>query len=251
MLTDSHCHLNYLDEPTEALTFARQRGVSTFLCIGVDEKGIAAVLSMAENHVDVYATVGEHPGAATGAPQWIEPLINHPKVVALGEMGLDYYYETDDSVRRRQMDSFRQQMAMAETNGLPVVIHTREAKQDTLDVLRDHPRVTGVLHCFTEDWDMAAQAIEMGYFISISGIVTFKQADNVRQVAQQVPLQRLLIETDSPWLAPVPHRGKQNQPGYVADTAAFLAELRGEDLNRLAEQTSENFRLLFGLSAAQ
>ena len=247
MLTDSHCHLNYLDDPEQALAFARQRNVGLFLCIGVEEKTTKDVLAMADKHEDVYATVGEHPGSATGETAWIEEYLPHNKVLALGEMGLDYYYEADHAARARQLTSFADQMALAQRLDLPVVIHTRDAKQETLDVLKQFPSVTGVLHCFTEDWAMASEALAMGYYISISGIVTFKQAENVREVAAKVPLENLLVETDSPWLAPVPHRGKQNQPGYVADTAAFLAELRGEQSSDFAEQTSMNFRRLFRL----
>ena len=160
-------------------------------------------------------------------------------MVALGEMGLDYHYEQDPQRQQIQQTSFRQQLALAAEYQLPVIIHTRAAEQDTLTALSEQPGVEGVLHCFTESWDMAKAALDMGYYISISGIVTFNKADNVREVAVRVPDDRLLIETDAPWLAPVPHRGRQNQPAYVRDTAAYLADLRQTSIERLAEQTTQ------------
>ncbi|HEX7036982.1 MAG TPA: TatD family hydrolase [Pseudomonadales bacterium] len=247
MLVDSHCHLNYLEDPERRLADARRRGVTAFLCIGVDESGIGDVLALAERHDDVWATVGQHPEAAAADPGWILERLGHPRVVAMGEMGLDYFHETDDAARRRQRERFAWQLGAAGERRLPVVIHTRAAEADTLDLLRAHRDVTGVLHCFTESWEMAAAALELGYYVSISGIVTFRNAGNVREVARRVPADRLLVETDSPWLAPVPHRGKPNEPAYVADTAAFLAELRGVTPDALAETTTANFRRLFSV----
>lgn len=249
-LVDSHCHLNYLDAPTDAISAARERGVEDLLCIGVEADAIDAVLDFAGNDEHIWATVGEHPGNASEDQSWIMPLTRHQKVIGLGEMGLDYHYEQDAQRRTLQRRSFAAQMNIASETGLPVVIHTRSAEQDTLQILGEHPEVRGVLHCFTESWDMAEKALDMGYFISISGIVTFANADNVRHVARQVPDERLLIETDAPWLAPVPHRGKQNQPAFVADTAAYLAELRDVTLEHLAEQTYTNFWRLFGKQQA-
>lgn len=245
MLVDSHCHLNYLQEPEERLAAARSRGIHGFLCIGVDAPGIEAVLALAEAHPDVWATVGQHPEAAAADPAWIEHYLDHPRVLAVGETGLDYYHDPLPEAQALQRARFDYQLQMAGRHALPVVIHTRSAERDTLDLLRAHPGVRGVLHCFTESWDMAAQALELGYYVSISGIVTFRNGDNVREVARRVPDDRLLVETDSPWLAPVPYRGRTNEPAFVADTAAYLAELRGCSLEALAEITSRNFETLF------
>ncbi|MFW6092798.1 MAG: TatD family hydrolase [Pseudomonadota bacterium] len=245
MLIDSHCHLNYLEAPADRLAGARARGVEAFLCIGVDEPGIGEVLALAEHHPDVWATVGLHPDGAAAATDWIEPHLAHPRVVAVGEMGLDYFHETEPAARRAQMARFDEQLALAGAHGLPVVVHTRAAQDDTLALLRAHRGVTGVLHCFTESWEMASAALDLGYYVSISGIVTFRNAENVREVARRIPDDRLLVETDSPWLAPVPYRGKPNQPAYVVETAAFLAELRGQSLEALARLTGENFFAAF------
>jgi len=248
LLVDSHCHLNYLDSPEARIAEARAAGVSMQLCIGVDEAHIAEVLALAEREPDVWATVGQHPESAASPLEWIEPLLAHDQVVAVGETGLDYHHiESADAERSRsaQRLSFEHQMALAERHELPVVIHTRAAEADTLALLRQFPGVVGVLHCFTESWSMAAEALDLGYYISISGIVTFRNGENVREVARQVPDDRLLVETDAPWLAPVPYRGKPNAPAYVRETAAFIAELRGVGFETLAEQTSRNFLSLF------
>lgn len=245
MLVDSHCHLNYLDDPAGRLASARSRGVAGFLCIGVDAAGIEAVLALAEAEPDVWASVGLHPEAAAGSTDWIRPLLGHPRVVAVGETGLDYFHAAEDDVRRTQREKFAEQLALAGEKDLPVVVHTRSAESDTLDLMRAHPGVVGVLHCFTESWSMAASALDLGYYVSISGIVTFRNGENVREVARQLPMDRLLIETDSPWLAPVPHRGRTNEPAFVVDTAACLSALRGCPLDELATRTTENFRRLF------
>jgi TatD DNase family protein len=173
--------------------------------------------------------------------------LNHPNVVAIGETGLDYHYEPEAA--ELQQASFRLHLEAARTTGKPVVIQTRAARQDTLQLLREAalPQA-GVLHCFTEDWDMARAALDLGYYISLSGIVTFRNADALRDVARQVPADRLLVETDSPYLAPIPHRGKPNLPEYVRDVAEFIALVRGERYEQLAEQTTENFRRLFPLA---
>jgi TatD DNase family protein len=254
LLVDSHCHLNYLDDPSASLAVARSRGVGEVLCIGVGAEHIDQVLNLAESEVDVWASVGQHPQSAIKGTDWIEPHLNHPRVVAVGETGLDYLHQEDPpywesweirEVEQCQRDSFSAQLTLAQRFGLPVVVHTRAAQQDTLALMREHAGVLGVLHCFTESWEMASQALDLGYYISISGIVTFPNGDNVREVAKRVPIERLLVETDAPWLAPVPHRGQQNQPAFVCDTAEFLAELRGLSLEALAETTSANFRTLF------
>lgn len=245
MLVDSHCHLNYLDDPQQALREARACGVSRLLCIGVNQAGIADVLDLAAAETGVWASVGQHPEAAGEDFGWIEQYLSRPEVVAVGETGLDYHHVSQPDKQSRQRQCFAHQLELAAEHSLPVVVHTREAQQDTLDLLRGAPHVTGVLHCFTETWEMAKQALDIGYYISISGIVTFRNGGNVREVARQVPADRLLLETDAPWLAPVPHRGRTNQPAYVVDTAAFVAELRGLDMEELAAVTSANFERLF------
>ena len=245
MLVDSHCHLNYLDDPSARIADARAAGVQLQLCIGVDQAHIHEVLSLAEREADVWATVGQHPDAAAGSLDWIEPLLSHHRVVGVGETGLDYFHAEDPVVQARQRESFEHQLQLAERHDLPVVVHTRAAEEDTLELIRRYPQVRGVLHCFTESWALASAALDLGYYISISGIVTFRNGENVRAVARQVPADRLLVETDAPWLAPVPHRGKQNQPAFVKDTAAYLAGLRGVTVDALVEQTGRNFHRLF------
>ena len=245
MYFDSHCHLNYLKSSSGALERARSSGVDGVLCIGVDEVGIDEVLAVANANDDVWASVGLHPQSAEQDFGWIETKLNVSSVVAVGETGLDYKTALDVDERQRQRVAFEHQMSLAQKYGLPVVIHTRDAERDTLSILKRYPDVVGVLHCFTESWEMAEQALSMGYYISISGIVTFANAENVREVARQVPADRLLIETDAPWLAPVPYRGKENEPAFVAETAKYLARLRDEHVDELAVRTGDNFRRLF------
>ncbi|NOX52229.1 MAG: TatD family hydrolase [Gammaproteobacteria bacterium] len=245
MFVDSHCHLNFLKDPQAALQRARESHVNECLCIGVEQSSIQAVLAYAEADSAIWATVGEHPGNAGHDCAWMKQYLSHPKVVALGEMGLDYHLCKDEAARQTQRRCFVQQLELAEEFHFPVVVHSREAEQETLSLLSKYPAVVGVLHCFTESWAMAEVAIEMGFYISISGIVTFNNADNVREVASRVPDSRLLIETDAPWLAPVPYRGKENQPAYVVATAQCIADLRKVPLRTLAEQTRNNFFELF------
>jgi len=245
LLVDSHCHLNYLDDPQQALRQARSRGVEKLLCIGVDRGSIEAVLQLAAREDGVWATVGQHPEAADQNWEWIAEYVSEPVVVAVGESGLDYYQVERRDKQARQRDCFAYQLDLARRLSLPVVIHSRAAQKDTLDLMRGAPGVTGVMHCFTESWEMAQQALDLGYYISISGIVTFRNGGNVREVARLIPAERLLIETDAPWLAPVPHRGKPNQPAFVADTAEFVAELRGVSVQELADVTHDNFQRLF------
>lgn len=257
MLVDSHCHLDRLDLTAHdgsldaALNAARARGVGHFLCIGVSADNAAQVKALAERYADVDCSVGVHPldlaPGAEPAIDWLLQELNHPNVVAIGETGLDYHYEPEAA--ELQQASFRLHLEAARITGKPVVIHTRAARADTLALLRDAalPQA-GVLHCFTEDWDMAKAALDLGYYISLSGIVTFRNADALRDVARQVPADRLLVETDSPYLAPIPHRGKPNLPEYVRDVAEFIALVRGERYEQLAERTTDNFRRLFPLA---
>lgn len=257
MLVDSHCHLDRLDLSAcqgsldAALDAARARGVGHFLCIGVSAQNAAAVKAVTERYGDVDCSVGVHPldlaPGAEPALDWLLQELNHPHVVAIGETGLDYHYEPEAA--ELQQDSFRLHLDAARITGKPVIVHTRAARADTLALLREAalPQA-GVLHCFTEDWDMAKAALDLGFYISLSGIVTFRNADALRDVARQVPVDRLLVETDSPYLAPIPYRGKPNLPQYVREVAEFVAMLRGETYERLAEQTTANFKRLFPLA---
>ena len=257
MLVDSHCHLDRLDLSAfggsldAALDAAHARGVGHFLCIGISMENAATVRGFAQQYPDVDCSVGVHPLDLVrgGEPtlEWLQAELNHPGVVAVGETGLDYYYQTETA--DMQQESFRLHLEAARISGKPVVVHTRDAKADTLALLREAqlPQA-GVMHCFTEDWEMAKACLDLGYYISFSGIVTFRNADMLREVARKVPADRMLVETDSPYLAPIPHRGKKNFPEYVADVASFLAGWRGEALEQLSAQTTTNFKRLFPLA---
>ena len=256
-LIDSHCHLNYAglaERQEEVLAAARGRGVAGFLNISTRRSEWNDVIAVAEREPDVWATVGIHPHEADAHPDLgAEALVGaaaHPRVVAIGECGLDYFYDKSD--RSAQRERFGAHIAAARATGLPLVIHTREAEEDTAAILAEAVEeggVGGVLHCFTGSRALAERGLELGFFVSISGIVTFKNADELRETARAIPLDRLLVETDSPFLAPVPNRGKTCEPAFVADTAAFLAELRGEPLEELAAATSANFFRLFAKAA--
>jgi len=246
VLVDSHCHLNYLTDCDAKLATARASGVSAFLCIGVKQETHAEVIAIAERHADVWASAGIHPDSVAGASlDWLEPALRHNRVVGVGETGLDYYRDADEEERRRQRDWFAAHLQLAQNAGLPAIVHTRAAENDTAALLAAHRDCIGVLHCFTESWQLARAALDLGWYVSISGIVTFRNAEGVRDVARRIPDDRLLIETDCPWLAPVPRRGKPNEPAFVRHTAEFLAELRGQSLLALAESTSANFARLF------
>lgn len=250
---DSHCHLNYkglVEQQRQVLERARAAGVGTMLTISTRESEWDDVIGIAEREDDIWATVGIHPHEADAhAHIDTAKLIDraqHPRVVGIGETGLDYYYDHSD--RDQQQTSFRAHIAAARETGLPIIVHTRDAEDDTAAILRDEMgkgAYPGVIHCFTASDAFAEIALELGFYISISGIVTFKNAKDLQATAAQVPLDRLLIETDSPFLAPVPHRGKTGEPAFVADTARFLATLRGVDVMTLADATSANFHRLF------
>lgn len=253
MFVDSHCHLNYpglIEEQGAVLHRARAAGVTAMLTISTRASEWDDVLAPALANSDVWATVGVHPhDADTHADLSVDFLLAraaHPRVVGIGETGLDYYYDHSD--RARQRDNFRLHIRAARQSGLPIVVHTREAEEDTASILREEMEegaFTGVIHCFTASADFARIASDLGFFISFSGIVTFKNARDLQDVARWVPGDRLLIETDAPFLAPVPHRGRRCEPAHVADTAAFVAKLRGETTAELAAQTSANFYGLF------
>lgn len=258
MFTDSHCHLNYkglVEEQQAVLERARAAGVGTMLNISTRRSEWDEVIGLAEREGDVWASVGIHPHEADSHPDvqtaTLVERADHPRVVGIGESGLDYYYDHSD--RDRQRDSFRAHIAAARDTGLPIIVHTRDAEADTYAILSEEMgkgAYRGVIHCFTASQDFADKALELGLFISISGIVTFKNARDLQDSARKVPADRLLIETDAPFLAPVPHRGRPCEPAFVADTARFLAALRDEPVEALAERTSENFRRLFSKVAA-
>lgn len=258
MLVDSHCHLNYkglAEQQGEVLARARARGVSVMLNIATRESEWNDVLAAAEANDDVWASVGIHPHDADQHPEVdtakLVARTVHPRVIGIGETGLDYYYDKSD--RTRQQESFRRHIHAAQESGLPIIVHTREAEDDTLALLGEEMGrmpYSGVIHCFTASDDFARKALELGLYISISGIVTFKNAADLQATARWLPEDRLLVETDSPFLAPVPHRGKTGEPAFVADTLAYLASLRGEDPDHLAQVTSKNFYRLFSKAAA-
>jgi TatD DNase family protein len=253
MFVDSHCHLNYkglVEQQQDVLARARAAGVSAMLNISTRECEWDDVIGLAEQEDDVWATVGIHPHEADAhigvdTAKLVAKAANR-RVIGIGETGLDYYYDHSD--RERQRASFREHIAASRETGLPLIVHTRDADDDTADILREEMgkgAYPGVIHCFTASAEFARIALDLGLYISISGIVTFKNAKDLQAVAKELPEDRLLIETDSPFLAPVPHRGKSCEPGFVADTARFLAELRGVSVESLGEQSRDNFYRLF------
>ncbi len=251
-LVDSHCHLPLLGaerDTAQYLADAAAVGVGHVLCVAVDLETFPGVVELAHRFPNVWASVGIHPnGEGEARDSSVEELCEiarDPRVIAIGETGLDYYHQQGDP--SLQHARFRLQIRAARAAGKPLVIHTRDAAADTLRLMEEEgaDAVGGVMHCFVEDWPTAAAAMDLGFYISFSGIVTFKNARALQDVAQRVPLERLLVETDAPWLAPVPRRGKPNEPAYVRHTAEFLAQLRGEELATLAAATTRNFFTLF------
>jgi len=253
MLVDSHCHLDFPDfapDRADVLARARNAGVGVMVTIGTRLSKFAEVRAIAESDPALYCSVGVHPHDAekegVGDPA---PLLNaaqHPKVVGIGETGLDYFYK--HSAPEAQARSFRAHVAAARESGLPLIVHARDADVDTIRILADEHRAgafPGVIHCFTASRDLADHAVALGLYISFSGILTFKNARDIQETAKALPLERILVETDAPYLAPVPNRGKRNEPAYVAHTASFLAKLRGETAERIADATTENFFRLF------
>ena len=251
MLVDSHCHLDFPDLASrlpELLQRMEESAVGLAVCIGVNLEDFPRVLALAEAHPQLWATVGVHPEYTdVREPDENEllALANHPKVIAIGETGLDYYWQKDKPEWQRAR--FRTHIRAARRCGKPLVVHTRESAEDTLNVLAEEgaDAVGGVMHCFTENWEVARRALDLGFYISFSGIVTFKNAAIVKDVAQKCPLDRILVETDSPYLAPMPYRGKQNQPAYVRHVAEEIARLRGISLEDVTAATTENFFTLF------
>lgn len=251
MFVDSHCHIDFPDlavNMPELLSNMANNSVSHALCVSVDLPDFPRVLSVAESNPHIFASVGVHPDYVDTPEPTVAQLVElsaHPKVIAIGETGLDYFRLTGDLEWQR--NRFRTHIRAAIETGLPLIVHTRESAADTLKVLQEEGagQVRGVLHCFTESLDIALAAIDLGFYISFSGIVTFKNAVDLKHVASTIPLDRILIETDSPYLAPVPYRGKMNQPAYVKHVAEHLAVLRGITLEQVATVTTANFFRLF------
>ena len=254
MFVDSHCHLDFPElkaELPQLLAAMREHEVTHALCIGVDLPAWPDVLALARNHANLYATVGVHPDYVDTPEPSVAQLVamaQADKIVAIGETGLDYYRLEGDLEWQRER--FRKHIRAAREAGKPLVIHTRSAAADTLAIMREERagEVGGVMHCFTETWDVAQAAIDLGFHISFSGIVTFKNAVELQDVARRVPLERMLIETDSPYLAPVPFRGKRNQPAWVRYVGEAVAQLRAIPVDAVARATSENFFRLFNIA---
>jgi TatD DNase family protein len=257
MLIDSHCHLNYaglVEQQQDVLARARGAGVGGFLNISTRRSEWADVVGLAEQESDVWSSVGIHPHEADahadlGAAALLEAA-EHPRVIAIGETGLDYYYDKSD--RETQQALFRTHIGVARETGLPLIVHTRDAEQDTAAIIADEMgkgAFPALIHCFTASADFARQMLALGLTISISGIVTFKNAKDLQVITTDLPEDRLLVETDAPFLAPVPHRGRTCEPAYVSDTARFVAGLRGISADQLGDQTTHNFRKLFTKAA--
>jgi len=260
MLVDSHCHLDRLDftrfggSLAGVLDTAAAQGVTRLLSVATDLESWPALARLTEPYPFIALSVGVHPSEAAGCAPTVAELTalgRASRVVAIGETGLDYYYGRESVAR--QQDWFRMHIAAARTLGKPLIVHTREAREDTLRILAEEgaAEVGGVLHCFTEDWEMAARALELNFYISFSGIVTFKNARQIQDAAQRLPADRLLVETDSPYLAPIPHRGKPNHPAWVRHVAEFVAQLRGESLEQIAAATTANYLRLFGAAGKE
>ena len=257
LLVDSHCHLDFDDfaaERGEVIARARRAGVGTMVTICTKITEFPSIRAIAETDPDIWCTVGIHPHEAASEPDTDEAALvghaSHPKVIGIGECGLDYHY--DYAPRDRQADVFRTHARAAKMAGVPMVVHTREADTDTARLLTeesDGGRLTGVLHCFTSGMDLAMHGLDLGFYVSFSGIVTFKNAADLREIVRAVPLDRLLVETDAPYLAPVPMRGKRNEPAFVVHTAAAIAEMKGVSAAELAQITTENFHRLFTKAA--
>jgi TatD DNase family protein len=254
MLVDSHCHLDMLDlKPFDdsmdnVIAAAKDNTVEMFLCVSVNLEDYPGMLSMAEHYDQVFVSVGLHPNETDGHDPDVDELVSmaeNRKVVAIGETGLDYFRSEGDLEWQR--DRFRRHIAAAKQSGKPLIIHSRDAGEDTLRIMEEEGAAEsgGVMHCFTGDWDMAQRAMELNFYISFSGIVTFKSATDLQEVACMMPADRMLVETDCPYLAPAPHRGKQNHPAYTRHVAEFIAELRNDSFENIAKTTTRNFEQLF------
>ncbi|KTC78216.1 TatD family hydrolase [Legionella brunensis] len=259
MLVDSHCHLNFIDltefnnELVNVMAAAKENSVEHFLCVCVELDDYPALCKIAENYPDISISVGLHPNnEVLNEPDvsTLCKLAKHSACIAIGETGLDYYRVEGLVAQEQQRERFRTHIRAALQSSKPLIIHTRQAAEDTLSVMKEEKahEIGGVMHCFAEDWDIAQRALDLNFYISLSGIVTFKNATNLNEVAKKVPIDRLLIETDSPYLAPVPYRGKQNHPALVKYVAKALSELRQVSYEEIAQQTTDNFYRCFNLS---
>ncbi|MET0087252.1 MAG: TatD family hydrolase [Sedimenticola sp.] len=257
MLIDSHCHLDRLDLGHFDNSFANlmekteEAGVGHILCVSIDLESYPSMLELVESYDNISVSVGVHPNdrdRREPEPEELVALAAHPKNVAIGETGLDYFRSEGDL--QWQRDRFRRHIQAARLSNKPLIIHTRAAREDTIRIMEEEgaSEAGGVMHCFTENWEMAKQALDLGFYISFSGIITFKNADDLREVVKKVPMDRLLVETDAPYLTPVPHRGKPNLPGYVVHVAECVAELKGLSAEEIAEITGDNFKQLFKAS---
>ena len=252
MFIDSHCHLDLLAQEEGgidlAINNAKENGVDHILCISIDKSSCHKIIEIVQSNTYLSASVGIHPNIEQTENFTVEELVslaNHEKVIAIGETGLDYFRSEGDLGWQRER--FRVHIEAAKELKKPLIVHTREARKDTMDILENEGAESagGIIHCFTENWETAKRALDIGFYISLSGIVTFKNAKELQEVAKKLPLDRILIETDSPYLAPVPHRGKTNQPAFVKHVAEFLAELRGDTVENIAKATTDNFHTAF------
>ena len=255
MYVDSHCHINFpelAERMPEIMQKMADNGVTHALCVSVDLPDFPQVLALAEQYPHIYASVGVHPDYEETPEPTAEQLVElaqHPRIIAIGETGLDYFRLKGDLEWQRER--FRQHIRASRVSRKPLIIHTRAAAEDTIRILREEGAgtadggVAGVMHCFTESLEVALAAIEMGFYISFSGILTFKSAKDLQAVAKALPLERILIETDSPYLAPMPHRGKMNEPGFVRHVGEFLADIKGVSVTEVQETTTKNFFQLF------
>ena len=252
-IIDSHCHIDRIDldqfggSMESMLAHAKDLSVEEFLCVCIDLEHFDDVFSLAKSHQQIYASVGVHPVEQEGKDPSVEELLalaDHEKIIAIGETGLDYFHVKKDTADW-QRERFRRHIAASNQSGKPMIIHTREAKADTIEIMQQEQAQAGVMHCFSEDWETAKAALDLGFYISFSGIITFKSAADLREVAKKVPANRLLVETDSPYLTPVPYRGRANSPAYTYYVAEKLAEIRGDSVDNIAQQTTQNFNDLF------
>jgi len=252
MLVDSHCHINFdplAERIDNVLENAKNNGVNHMMCVSVNMEDYPQVEALAQEHEHIFSSVGVHPCEREGHDPTVDELVNiaiQDHIIAVGETGLDYFRVEDEDMTW-QHHRFENHISAAKQVNKPLIIHTRNAAEDTMQMLKEQgaDQCRGVMHCFAEDWEVAKKALDLGFYISFSGIVTFKSATNVQEVARKAPLDRILVETDSPYLAPVPHRGKTNEPAFVHHTAQFVADLRGITLEELALSTTENFFRLF------
>lgn len=252
-IVDSHCHIDRVDLDAfggsieSMLAHAKELSVTEFLCVCIDLEHFDDVHNLALAHPSIYASVGVHPTEVDGKDPSVDELIELSKsdrVIAIGETGLDYFHVKKDEADW-QRDRFRRHIEASNRTGKPMIIHTREAKKDTIAIMREEKVEAGVMHCFSEDWETAKAALDLGFYISFSGILTFNSAKDLREVAKKVPEDRLLVETDSPYLTPMPHRGRPNSPAFTYHVAEKLAEVRGSSIEAIAETTTNNFRRLF------